>query len=226
MAPEAEHTFLFADLAGFSALTEAHGDEQAADLAERFCDSVCELLPGYRGERVKSIGDGLMLRVPNAAAAVRLAVRIVMDFGASRGFPAVRVGMHTGPAVPRRGDWYGATVNLAARVAELAGEREVLLTGATRDAVAARHPEIELRARGRARMRNIHEPVELFAAVIGTGQRALGYPRDPVCLMGVDPRSSDERETFEERIYHFCSPACRDAFRADPTYYARRRAEG
>ena len=47
MGADARQTFLFADLAGFTALTEAHGDEHAADLAERFCDAVCELLLGY-----------------------------------------------------------------------------------------------------------------------------------------------------------------------------------
>ena len=223
MASDADHTFLFADLAGFTALTEAHGDEQAADLAERFCASVCELLPDYAAERIKSIGDGLMLRVPDPARAVRLAVRIVTEFGSSRGFPAVRVGMHTGPAVERGADWFGSTVNIAARVAELAQEREVLLSGATRDAVAAHHPEIELRRRGRKRVRNVRDPVDLFAAVIATDDSAAGYPRDPVCLMGVDLRSAHEREVFGDRTYYFCSAGCRDAFRADPAYYAGRR---
>jgi len=72
----AEHhprqTFLFADLAGFTALTEAHGDEQAADLVAGFCRTVRGLLPTYNGEEVKEIGDAVMIRVPKAADAVRL----------------------------------------------------------------------------------------------------------------------------------------------------------
>ena len=220
---DARQTFLFADLAGFTALTEAHGDEPA-DLAERFCDAVCGLLPGYGAERIKSTGDGLMLRLTDSGRAVRLAVRIVTAFGATRGFPAVRIGLHTGPATARRGDWFGATVNLAARVGDIAAEREVLMTRATRDAVAAGHPPIELRSRGRRRLKNIRDPVELFAAVIDTRDTVAGHPRDPVCLMGVDLRDDHDQEVFEGRSFYFCSRACGDAFRADPAYYASRQA--
>ena len=48
-------TFLFADLAGFTALTEAHGDEEAADLVGAFCSEVRHVV-GDRGSVVKSIG--------------------------------------------------------------------------------------------------------------------------------------------------------------------------
>ena len=58
-------TFLFADLAGFTALTEAHGDEQAADLVARFCEAVSEELPSFGADHIKTIGDALMLRVPD-----------------------------------------------------------------------------------------------------------------------------------------------------------------
>jgi class 3 adenylate cyclase len=117
MAQQSElavQTFLFADLSGFTALTEAHGDEQAADLVGGFCVAVRRLLAAHQAQEVKTIGDALMLRAGDAAAAIRLGLRIVHDVGAQHGFPQVRVGMHTGPAVERGGDWFGATVNLAA----------------------------------------------------------------------------------------------------------------
>jgi adenylate cyclase len=96
-------TFLFADLSGFTALTEAHGDEQAADLVAGFCVAVRRLLAAHQAQEVKTIGDALMLRTGDAAAAIRLGLCIVHDVGAQHGFPLVRVGMHTGPAVERRG---------------------------------------------------------------------------------------------------------------------------
>ena len=88
-----EQTFLFADLAGFSALTEAHGDEDAADLVGDFCNCVRELLGGYDAEEVKTIGDAIMLRCSDQAQAVELGVRIVEEVGGRPGFPVVRVGM-------------------------------------------------------------------------------------------------------------------------------------
>jgi class 3 adenylate cyclase len=60
-------TFIFADIAGFTALTEAHGDEQAAELGGEFCRAVQSELPACDGSQVKSIGDALMLRVPDPA---------------------------------------------------------------------------------------------------------------------------------------------------------------
>ena len=107
---DSEHTFLFADLAGFTALTEAHGDARAADLAGEFCGSVKALLPDEGAEAVKTIGDAVMVRLSDARDAVRLAVRVTDEIGAQHGVPSVRVGMHTGPAVERTGDWFGATV--------------------------------------------------------------------------------------------------------------------
>jgi hypothetical protein len=130
-------TFLFADLSGFTALTEAHGDEQAVDLVDGFCVAVRQLLAAHHAHEVKTIGDALT-RTGDTAAAIRLGLCIVHDVGARHGFPLVRVGMHTGPAVERGGDWFGATVNLAARVSAAAAGGEALLTAATRDAATSR----------------------------------------------------------------------------------------
>ena len=146
----AVQTFLFADFSGFTALTEAHGDEQAADLVGGFCVAVRRLLAAHQAQEVKTIGDALMLRTGDAAAAIRLGLCIVHDIGAQHGFPLVRVGMHTGPAVEREGDWFGATVNLAARVSGAASGGEALLTAATRTA-AGEVEEVELRERGAGR---------------------------------------------------------------------------
>ena len=99
----AVQTFLFADLSGFTALTEAHGDEQAADLVGGFCVAVRQLLDAHQAQEVKTIGDALMLRTGDAAAAIRLGLCIVQDVGALHGFPRVRVGMHTGSAGAREG---------------------------------------------------------------------------------------------------------------------------
>jgi adenylate cyclase len=82
MTEASPHTFVFADLAGFTALTEAHGDEQAAELAADFCDTVRELLPEYGAEEVKTIGDAVMLRCDEPGAAVELGLRLVDEVGA------------------------------------------------------------------------------------------------------------------------------------------------
>jgi adenylate cyclase len=155
--------FAFADLAGFTALTEAHGDEAAADLAGEFARSADELLLAYGAERVKMIGDALTLRVPDATLAITLGLALTDDLMAQHGYPAIRVGMHYGPAVQRGGDWFGATVNLAARSSGLAGGGEVLLSEATLTA-AGRVDGVHFDDRGSHHVRNVTDPIQVLAA--------------------------------------------------------------
>jgi adenylate cyclase len=212
------HTFLFADLAGFTALTEAHGDEEAAELATLFSDCVHSLLPESGAEAVKTIGDAVMVRCDAASAAVELGLRIIEGVGSRPQFPVVRVGMHTGQAIGRDGDWFGSAVNLAARVSGVAGGDEVLLTEATKEA-AGELGGIELERRGERRFKNVREAVALYEARregVERGTRAI----DPVCRMAVEPAEAAGTLTYESRTYHFCSLECARAFAAEPERFA------
>src|SRR5262245_53802482 len=199
--PETAASFVFADIAGFTALTEAHGDDEAVALVERFSDAVATELPGVRGEHVKTIGDALMLRVPDPGDAIRLGLRIVGELLPDHGEPAIRVGLHYGSAVEREGDYFGAAVNLAARISAVAAGGEVLVSGQT----AALAPELEgvvYESRGRHELRNVREPVELFAA-LEVGETADRLPVDPVCRMAVDPERAPGRLLHNGRVYFF-----------------------
>ena len=211
-------TFFFADLAGFTALTEVHGDDEAADIAGGFCRSVRDLLPGREAEVVKTIGDAVLVRVRDPDSAVRHALRIAHEIGVQHGAPVVRVGMHTGPAVERDGDWFGSTVNLAARIAGSAGGGEVLLSEATRLALGD-VDGIVFHPRGDQRFRNVREPITVYAAV-PEGVDETGLPVDPVCRMAVDPTRNAGSLVHDSVEYHFCSLACARAFAEDPESYA------
>ena len=212
-------TFLFADLAGFTALTEAHGNEEAAEHATRFCEQVRELLPRHGAEEVKTIGDAVMVRVDDAADAICLGLAVIDVVRTLPGFPAVHVGMHTGEAVERQGDWFGAAVNLAARVAASAGGNEVLLSEATRDA-AGELDEIDLERRGPQWMKNVAEPIVVHRA-LRSGDRQAAEMIDPVCRMRVDPAHAAGTLKHDGATYHFCSLECAAAFAAEPERYLR-----
>lgn len=213
------HTFLFADLAGFTALTEAHGDDHAADLVSEFAGRVRDLLPEYGGEDMKTIGDAVMLRCDSASRAVDLGLRIVEEIAAMPGFPVVRVGLHSGPAVERDGDWFGATVNLAARVSAAASGGEVLITEATRQAAGELGPVL-LQKLGPMDFKNVRDPVTIYHASRADAL-ASAPPVDPVCRMAVDPDRATGRLTHEGREYLFCSLECAGAFAADPRRFSR-----
>jgi adenylate cyclase len=212
-------TFLFADIAGYTALTEAHGDLDAAELAETFSRAMTEAAAASGGELVKTIGDAVMVRHADPAQAVALGLSAAHDVIAGHGFPAVRVGMHDGPAIARGGDWFGATVNLAARVAAVAAGGEVLLTEAVREA-AAGLGGVEFESRGEHRIRNVATPVPLFAAVRDDRTSEARHV-DPVCRMLVAEGREAGTLRHHDTLYRFCSLECAGRFLRDPDAYAR-----
>lgn len=146
-------TVLFTDLVGFTAFTEEVGDERGAEVCVRFRREVNVLLPLHGATEVKSLGDGLMLRVRDARAALRLALQI-----AELGPVPVRVGLNTGPVVERDGDLFGTTVNVASRLCSAAGGGQVLASESTLRA-AGGLDEIQVGDRRLHWLKNLRDPV-------------------------------------------------------------------
>ena len=151
-------TFVFADLAGYTALTERGGDEAAAELADKFRRMMCLLARNHGATQVKSMGDGVMIWAPDAAEAVALAEHAVQTIGTQSDLLPVRVGVHTGPAVMRGCDWYGATVNVAARLAAAAEPNQALISEATL-AAAQRELDVSLQPPRELSLRGVDRPV-------------------------------------------------------------------
>ena len=114
----------FADLAGYTRLTEEVGEEEALEVVERFVELVGETLPDD-ARVIKTIGDEVMVVGTDASALADWAVGLV---ALSTERPLPRIGVHVGSALYRDGDYYGRAVNLAARVGARATGGEVLVT--------------------------------------------------------------------------------------------------
>lgn len=204
-------TVLFADLSGFTALTEAHGDSVAADLLAHFYALASNALsPGAR--IVKTIGDAVMIAAPTSVAAMRTAVLLRHGIHAEPSWPALRSGMHSGPIIERGGDVFGANVNVAARVSAHARPGQVLCSRVVvRELIAT---EFVFRPLGEVQFKNVVEPVELFELVDGEPSSLVEI--DPVCRMRLDPLKALHRVPFETRTFFFCSAKCAKAFAAKP----------
>jgi adenylate cyclase len=124
----------FLDLTGYTRLTEERGDEAAADLAARLAGLVRRTSLKHEGTPVKWLGDGVMFYFREPADAVLAALEMVEVVG-RHGLPPAHVGIHAGPVVFQEGDYFGRTVNLAARIAEYARPGEVLVSQEVVDAV-------------------------------------------------------------------------------------------
>ncbi len=206
---ERSFCFLFADLAGFTALTEAHGDLDAADIACRFAELARGVLCGS-AHTVKTIGDAVMIVSDGPEDAIATALRIRRATEAELRFPDVRLGLAAGPAVERAGDYFGATVNLAARVTAHARAGQILCTEAVADACRAM-PDAEAVAAGQARFKNVAGAVSIYEVLDRRSSRAPGAT-DPVCRMAVDPATAAARLTRGDETYYFCSEACARMF--------------
>jgi adenylate cyclase len=123
----------FLDITGYTRLTEERGDEAAADLAARLAHLVRRSAQEHGGTPVKWLGDGVMFYFPEPGDAVLAAVEMVEVVG-SHGLPPAHVGIHAGPVVFQEGDYFGRTVNMAARIAEYARPGEVLVSQEVVDA--------------------------------------------------------------------------------------------
>ncbi len=202
----------FVDMAGFTALTETQGDEDAAKIATRFADLTrATLQPGER--LVKTIGDAVLVTSPTARSAVSLVERLLVR---ATGLPSLRAGLHHGPVVERDDDVFGATVNLAARVAAEANAGEVLGTKVIADAANdAGIPVIEL---GDVLLKNVTGAVALYSLGLVLG--ASETPIDPVCQMPIDRRSAAGNLKYSGKQYWFCSLTCAAAFASNPAWHA------
>lgn len=212
---EIEATFAFVDLAGFSALTEAHGDRDAADLIDRFEALAREALV-EGGRFVKSIGDAVFLTFDDPPSALKAIERLTKSCAAEPGFPLPRSGLHHGAAVVRGEDLTGGAVNLAARVAGQAHGAQVLATEAV--AAVAKRSGVHVVELGSFDLRNIRAPVTLYQ--LDLYPDAAGSAVDPVCRMAVARTDSAGRLRHLDVDYWFCSLECASRFAADPAGFA------
>jgi adenylate cyclase len=126
----------FLDITGYTRLTHERGDKAAADLAAALGRLVNRTALEHGGRPVKWLGDGVMVYFRDPGPAVVAALDMV-DGVTSAGLPPAHVGLHAGTVLFQEGDYFGQTVNLAARIAEYARPGEVLVTQEVVDSSAA-----------------------------------------------------------------------------------------
>jgi adenylate cyclase len=152
----------FADLAGYTRLTEERGDEEAVGVVERFVEAVEHSLP-IDARVIKTLGDEVMVVGADVVALTQWAVGFQQEVAAEA--PEPRIGVHYGDALYREGDYYGRDVNQAARVVARAAGGEVLVTRPIVDA-ATGVDGLRFELIGEIGLKGFSEPIELFHALV------------------------------------------------------------
>jgi adenylate cyclase len=171
--PERVPAMCFLDLAGYTRLTEERGDQAAAELAGTLAELVGHTAREHGGLPVKWLGDGVMVYFREPAAAVRAALQMVERLPAA-GLPPAHVGVAAGPVVAQGGDYFGRTVNLAARIAAHAGPGQVLVSASV--AEAGLPAGVALEESGEVRLKGFARPVRLaLRSEPSTWPRQIAY---------------------------------------------------
>ena len=208
----------FIDLARFTALTETMGDATAADILDRFSDLVRRHVLNHDGRIVKQIGDAFMLVFADGRSAVDCALEISAAALDEPQFLGTRQGLHWGPVLYREGDYYGATVNLAARIVAEAAADTVLISADLHKQLLD-GDDIDFTHAGRRTVKHVAEPIDVYEARRPGDDPDRPRAVDPVCGMSVDPTSPPARLQFDGRDVVFCSQSCLQRFVTAPERY-------
>ena len=157
---------VFADLSGYTRLTDRLGDEVASEMALQLAELMQEVGDDHRGLAVKMLGDGVHFHFEDPSSAVLGSLDFV-DKARERELPPAHVGVNAGPMTYTDGDYYGMTVIVAARIAAQAGPGEVLVGEA---ATASTKPEgVRFEEVGPLALKGVARPVTVFRAVRAAG---------------------------------------------------------
>jgi len=208
-------TFCFVDIAGYTALTDTHGEFAAADLVEDFTRMI-RLAVASHGQVQELAGDNAFLVFPDPASAIEAIGKLYRDVAGIWDFPALRTGLNHGPALYRANRYFGTTINMAARTAAQAASGEILCTAPVAESLAGlENPTFTIDPVGTVKLKNLPQEVALYSVnLLGVkGQRVI----DPVCQMQVDKKTAAADHEFEGRRYWFCSAGCSERFAHNPS---------
>jgi class 3 adenylate cyclase/YHS domain-containing protein len=159
-----------------------------------------------------------MLIFSDARSALECALDIRTQAINEPQFLGTRQGIHWGPVLYREGDYYGASVNLTARIVAEAAADQVLVSRNMRDAVGDAD-EFVFRFEGRRSVKHVAEPVEVYDVRRMGDDSFAARTLDPVCGMTLDTAQAAARLELGEREVFFCSQACLQTFAAAPERY-------
>jgi adenylate cyclase len=165
-SPRGVEAAAFADLSGYTRLTEEAGDEAAARVSLTLAQLVNEIAARHQGEVVKMLGDGVLFHFREPGDAVRASLEIIDSVG-PRGLPPAHVGVNAGPMIYDEGDYFGRTVNIAARIASQAAANHVFVG---EDLVRSVSPKgFRVLEVGKFELKGVPQPVTIYEAVRDTG---------------------------------------------------------
>jgi adenylate cyclase len=196
----------FADLVGFTALSQQLTDHELAIIVDRFEATAYDIIGALGGRVIKMIGDEVMFAVDDVDKGLEIALSLAEAYHDDESLSDVRVGLACGPVLEREGDLFGPVVNLASRIVSIAYAGSVVVAAEVHDALAE-DEGVRWKSLRTRQLKDIGR-VQLWAArrvgddferegVRERARRRRGAIRDKVTEL-VDRRAGDASDTEEE----------------------------
>jgi adenylate cyclase len=141
--PREPPAIAFLDLTGYATLADERGDQAAAELAAGLAGVVQEVSQTRGCRPVKWLGDGVMFHFSDSDRAILSGLDLVEQTERAISVPA-RIGIDAGAVIVQEGDYFGKTVNIAARIADYARPHEVLVSEEAKRSASVADVEFEL----------------------------------------------------------------------------------
>ncbi|HEX5112026.1 MAG TPA: YHS domain-containing protein [Saprospiraceae bacterium] len=209
---EKDVAILMADLTGYTAMTEVHGGESAANIVNKYMDLVDKSLDGET-QVVQRIGDQVVLISDNPFDILLTAKHLNTSAIEEHHFLSIHSGIHYGSIFQDKGNLFGSTINVTARIMNLANGGQILCSSAFVNKIEIQ-PDISFKSLGFQKLKNVINEMEIFE--LNALSESMPFPLDPVCHMIVNPEKATYSHTFQNKTFYFCSIECMEMFKAKP----------
>jgi class 3 adenylate cyclase len=219
MAEADEYTgaFLIADLTGYTALTEAHGDLSAVQIISRYNDIVNSVLTKDVLLH-QQVGDEIFLISSDSYSILTYAISLKEEIEKESHFPSIHTGLHYGHVVKQDEKIFGGAINLTSRIASYAQGGQILCSRPFRDSIGK--SELSFHPLGEKRFNNFMKPVEIFEIETSNETEQIWHT-DPVCRMHISESTAPAKLRLGEKTIYFCSVECVRKFVLQPEIYIK-----
>jgi class 3 adenylate cyclase len=212
---ELEASFLIADLAGYTSLTEIHGDLSAVNVVYRYIEIINNCLnPGSKF--IERIGDEVLIMSLNPRSLLQTALNLLNAIENEADFPSIHMGLHYGKILIRDRKYFGTTLNLTSRISSHSNGGQILCSGVIVNHIGTQN-DFDFKKLGNIRFKNISNPVEVFEVRVKTNGVSLDI--DPVCKMQINKEESQSNASYRDKTFYFCSHECLQVFLNKPESY-------
>lgn len=207
---ETNVAIMMADLSGFTAMTEIHGDHSAISVIDKYLGIVKKSLVGssHLHERV---GDQMIIISSTVVDLAYTATMLFEHAHNENNFLELHAGLHFGKIILKDDDYFGTTINTAARITSVAGSGKILCSADFKDQLPENHPFIWV-GKGKHKFKNLLNPVELFEMSCCIENMTKKYVIDPVCHMLIKSPETAKQFVHNEETLYFCSDNCLKKF--------------